>query len=68
MQRYRGTEPQLRETMKIKTVLLAAGPVVSVAGAIVYFNPAILTWPVVAGLSLVCGVLSGIATHIAEPA
>lgn len=54
--------------MKIKTVLIAAGPVVSVAGAIAYFNPAILTWPVVAGLSLVCGVLSGIATHIAEPA
>lgn len=53
--------------MKIETALIALGPVVLVAAAIAYFNPAILTWPVVGGLSLTLGVVGGIAADIVEP-
>lgn len=53
--------------MKIETALLAFGPVVLVVAAIAYFNPAILTWPVVGGLSLTLGVVGGIVAHIVEP-
>jgi len=53
--------------MKIKTILIAASPAALVVGAIAIFNPDVLTWTVVAGLSIVLGISIGVAARIIEP-
>lgn len=53
--------------MKFKTALIAFGPGVLVVGAIAYFNPVVLTWPVVLTLAVVIGGLGAAATSLLEP-
>lgn len=52
--------------MRIKTALIAAVPVVLVVLAIAYFNPEILTWPVVCLLAVVFGVVGAISARIID--
>lgn len=53
--------------MKFKTALIAFGPGALVIAAIAYFNPVIMTWPVVATLAIVIGGLGAAATTLLEP-
>lgn len=53
--------------MKITPILIAACPAAIVVGAVVNFNPAILTWPVVVGLGIFLGLVGGVVNCLVEP-
>lgn len=53
--------------MKRSTLLLIAAPPAVLIAAIVVFNPAILTWPMVALLAVFLGGVAAAVQHLAEP-
>lgn len=53
--------------MKFHHLLITGLPPVAVIGAIAYFNPTILTWPMVAILSVVFGVVGALTSRYIDP-